>query len=282
MAITFLRSAHVGESTAPVPVTPVALSVVLNSGETGVLLFVSTGNAATSIVTSITGGGTWTQVVETDFNDPNAGTPYNTHVEIWTTAPGAATATTSVTVAHTAETDSNAVFTVAAYSGVLSIGTSTVGGAKSTNPTISLTTQDANNVMVGVIGQPIDNTTTLASGTQRDFFHYISNSSRDAIVLFLDATSASPATLTTSVTEVSGQWAAAALELRSVAAAAPWTTTAATFFDAINEKPPAGANDADYIQSPSNANASIVRVGLEPIQAPGPGTVSIVVRHKLA
>lgn len=61
-----------------------------------------------------------------------------------------------------------------------------------------------------------------------------------------------------------------------------WTSTAATFYDAVNEKPPASANDADYIQSSVDAVAEVVTLTLEAIPTPGVGTVSIFVRCQTA
>ena len=111
--------------------------------------------------------------------------------------------------------------TVEEYSGVGSIGIYAVNTGSSTNPSVSLTTSDANNWVVaatanlGSTGIPTHG--TGAVGNLRDANRTGTTSSHVAGAAN-DNTAASPGAVANTVTITSGVWAAVGTELRSVAA----------------------------------------------------------------
>jgi hypothetical protein len=208
MAIAFLRAASAVDGTFPNPVSPVSVSITLNAGETGVLVFVSVGGTP-STVSSISGGGTWTQQV--------AVTTGTTRVELWATGVNAATSTSTVSVTHSAGGDSAVGAGVAAYSGVAAFGITATGGALSSNPTVSLTTTGFDSVVVGGLGADLSPfaVPTAGTGTLRHQQAFSSSTVKDLELAIVDNTATPLTALTTSVTLASSQWSAVALELQA-------------------------------------------------------------------
>lgn len=215
MAIAFGRAANHGQDAAT---TPIAATITINAGETGVLFFLSAFSTGVATVSSVTGGGTWTKRGSSTANQGG-------HVmEMWATDAGAATAASSVSVAFTGgHSGDDAGLMVLAYTGALAIGNTNIANAATNPETISITTQDPNNFVVAVL------TYTDASvadpggglGTQRNVIQFVSAS--DIYMFGKDNTSATATSVTCSKGNFSpaADWVAAAIELRSTNGQAP-------------------------------------------------------------
>ncbi len=133
--------------------------------------------------------------------------------EIWS-AKVAAGASTTVTVNLSA--GSEVVCAVAQYSGVGALGLTSTNSGTGTALTVSVTTQDNNNWVVGGFAQRgTTGTLSAQTGTLRQVkvSTGVSNWVKGALT---DNTSATPASVTNAVTATqSTDWAAAALELRT-------------------------------------------------------------------
>lgn len=205
MAIAFGRAGH-NQSAAPA--SPLVVTVTINAGETAELKFESAGASLATITTMPAG---WTKR-GTTINQGNH------RVEHWSTDAGAALGVASVSIAFSGAPDSVAAV-VEAWTGVLGIGPCTVAAGNSTTPSISATTQDANNVMSSAL--TYDDASVAdpggGSGTQRDLASAIS--ATDSYIFGKDNTAASPGSVTNSkgAFGAAGNWVATALELRTVA-----------------------------------------------------------------
>ncbi len=176
-----------------------ASSLVITIATTGGHTAVVTSMADNLTITSITdsGGSTYAQraSIANGF----------TRSEIWSTGAGAAVASTSITVNYSAAGIVRA--SAADYSGVQGLGTTGTNTGTSTTPTISLTTQDANNAVAAGFASALF-VQTQNTGSLRD-----AQLDREALV---DNCAASPSSVTDAVSISSSQaWAATALELRS-------------------------------------------------------------------
>src|SRR5437016_9922984 len=132
--------------------------------------------------------------------------------EIWS-AKVAAGASTTVTV--TLAAGSEVVCAVAQYSGVGALGLTNTNSGSGSALTVSLTTQDNNNWVVGGFAQRGNSGTLSAqTGTLRQVKVTSGSSVKGALT---DNTSATPASVTNAVTatQTGTNWAAAALELRT-------------------------------------------------------------------
>jgi len=163
-------------------------------------------------------------------------------IEIWT-APVALAATGSIIATLSATV--KAACAHATYVGVAGFGSTTTASGTNANPsTAALTTQDPNNVVVGGFAW----TSTAASGSSCGTGTLRQTAAATtAAVALCDTTSPATASLTTQPTHVSGQWAAAALELRATRSGWNYTTGGANMappaLDPWNNIVVAGSND---------------------------------------
>jgi hypothetical protein len=214
---TFLSSAIVEDGTFPNPVTPKVLALTLNTGDTGIIALLSTTGVTHSAISTITGGGTWTKYAEW--------TQGGSHVEIWWTGAGGAVATTSVSVAHTAGSNSSIAIIGEQWGGVAAAGNKTENGATGANPSLATATQDNDNAVVAFFTSPLFVVPTAGTGTLRIGARFSSASVTDVMEAAVDNTSAAPATVTTSITLASSEWAGATMELRSTTGGSPTPIT---------------------------------------------------------
>src|SRR5436309_3015304 len=164
-------------------------------------------------------------------------------IEIWT-APVALAATGSIIATLSATV--KAACAHATYVGVAGFGSTTTASGTNANPsTAALTTQDPNNVVVGGFAW----TSTAASGSSCGTGTLRQTAAATtAAVALCDTTSPATASLTTQPTHVSGQWAAAALELRATRSGWNYTTGGA------NMAPPALDPRHNIVVAGSNDN----------------------------
>jgi len=185
-----------------------AVTVTITSGRMVVVKCFSkvTGQTVSSVVDS--GGSSYSKLA----GPIDDGTQV---VEVWGTPVTGSVASSSVTVTWTAGTGRKGV-AVEEYSGVVAIGNVATNSGTGTNPTISLTTQDANNYVVAGLNGDYAAPITASVGTVRLTIDAGTNLS----AVLMDNTAASPGSVTCTGTQaVSATWAAAAVELRSVMSA---------------------------------------------------------------
>jgi hypothetical protein len=189
--------------------TPLTPSKTINNGDTAIVTVVMT--PTTAAVSSITGGGTWFQ-----RSSKIQGT---CKVEQWSTNVGAAVSASSISIALSGSpTAAGSVLETA--TGVVALGITGTAGGTSSNPSIAVVTQDANNFILAGYGWIETPTLATTAGTGT-----LTGSDSDGAALS-DAgsynTAASPGSVTNSVTHgaPSAAWAICALELRSVAGGA--------------------------------------------------------------
>src|SRR5438552_2251479 len=164
-----------------------------------------------------------------------------TRIEIWT-APVALAASGSVIATLSANV--RAACALGTYVGVAGFGSTTTASGTNSNPfTAALTTQDPNNVVVGGFAW----TSTTASGCGAGNTLRQTAAATTAAVALCDRTSTTTASVTTQATHISGQWAAAALELRASRSGWNYTTGGANMappaLDPWNNIVVAGSND---------------------------------------
>jgi hypothetical protein len=186
--------------------------VTITTTSTNTLVMTTSDRPVTSIVSSITdsaGTNTWTNAAAVTDSGNAA------HEEAWTTQVSS-NSVTSVTV-HYSVTLTHAICHIAEYSGVQAIGlNNTNSNASGTNPTVSITTQDANNFVVAGLGENGNNIYTAQNGNLRQ--QTSANTRREGTV---DNTAVSASSVTCSVTySGNAPWVAAAVELRSTSGAA--------------------------------------------------------------
>ncbi len=162
-------------------------------------------------------------------------------IEIWT-APVALAASGSIIATLSANV--RAACAHATYVGVAGFGSTTTASGTNSNPfTAALTTQDPNNVVVGGFAW----TSTTASGCGAGNTLRQTAAATTAAVALCDRTSTTTASVTTQATHISGQWAAAALELRATRSGWNYTTGGANMappaLDPWNNIVVAGSND---------------------------------------
>src|SRR3989442_581651 len=196
---------------------------------------VALGSSTVSVTSINDFGSTYTK--QASFN---GGT--TTRIEIWA-APVSPTASGSVTVYNSGSASTKIACALATYVGVAGFGSTTSASGTTSNPsTAALTTQDPNNVVVGGFAW----TGTQAAGCTTGTFRQSAQTSGAAIGL-CDRTSTTTGSLTTQATHVSGQWAAAALELRASRSGWNYTTGGANMappaLDPWNNIVVAGSND---------------------------------------
>ena len=210
MAINYSNSGSVDGVTS----TTAVITLTIHTGDTVV---VEATNNTNEVITNVqdTGGSIYTKRGASATNGVLTG-------ELWTTAAGAALASTSVTITYATTTHSGA--SAETYTGVVALGniaTPTTG--TSANPSISLNTQDLNNIVASGIGAgPSANTWAAATGNLRTSIVGTATHMESAGV---DNTSVTPASVTCSAT-LSGSeaWVAFAIELRTLVSASRTNT----------------------------------------------------------
>ena len=124
----------------------------------------------------------------------------------------------NVEATFSASTD-NSAMAVEFYRSVAAIGTNNTATGSSTTASVSLTTQDANNFVVGCLGfrSGTGAAWSAATGNLRNITDPLQSSA--TFMAAVDNTAASASSVTTSANIASSQaWAAVALELRSTVA----------------------------------------------------------------
>ena len=195
--VTQNATAARGTSTSP------AISV--SAGQT--LIVVAATDVAGSTITTVTdtGGDTFTKFA--------TATNGGSQVTIW----GVLSASSSTSVTCTINNNSGDIACMAAtYTGVSSFGINNIATGSTANPSISLTTQDANNFVIAGLSNLTTTASTAGTGTLRRDITFSSRGSIDADLA--DNTAASISSVTVSVTHSATTWSAAAVELRSGAA----------------------------------------------------------------
>ncbi len=168
---------------------------------------------ATATISSVTdtGGSTYASRIEV-----TSGGTAKLRAAVWSARNVAAS--TSVTV-NFATSPTDMAVCVGDYSGVQQLGLTASATGASVTPSVSLTTQDANNFIVSGITPAAGATITQNSGTLRNQVGP-TNGTNPVENALVDNTAASASSLTNSVTlSASHSWGAVALELRSVAPA---------------------------------------------------------------
>ncbi len=209
-SIAFVNAANNKANAATVTVT-----ISTTAGNDVVVVVSANTSGGGNSVTSVTdtGGSSYAQRASI------ASSGGNEQVFIWSARNVAAA--TSVTVNIGSST--RFVACVAQYSGVQALGGTTTNTGTSTGPTVSLTTQDANNFAVAGFGAIGTATYSASVGNLRTSATTSGGpgSSQSGGALN-ENTAATASSVTNTVTlSASEQWAAAALELRSTTGGAP-------------------------------------------------------------
>lgn len=188
-------------------VGPIVVTVSLTAGETGWFFFADEEGSAAAVGTP-TGGGTWFQRVA-DARTSAA----RFHAELWTTAAGALSTAASISIPYTGTPNQVIVF-AGSYPGVTGFGNTGVGKATSTNPIVSLTTTGTDSWSVSGLAT-WDGTAPAApalAGTWRKSAQ--ATGASDISGNMIDNTRTTPGTLACSMTEVSTEWIALAIEMK--------------------------------------------------------------------
>ncbi len=186
-----------------------ALPLSTAAGNTVIVMVAIHNMASTVAWVTDTGGSIYALI-------PGCAQNNTVRIECWATAPNASIASGTVTVNLAAK--SNFTMTVAEYSGVQSFGNVKAATASAANPSISVTTQDANNFCAaGFAGQGVGAFAAL-TGNLRTSGVTAGNApptSKEVGGALVDNIVAAPGACTTSVTNADTTWALAAVELRT-------------------------------------------------------------------
>ena len=206
MAIAFAREGHNDAGSN----TTLTVTVTVNANDDVVLFFTISGS--TAAITSVRDNNS----VDYDFVG-TAGDNVNV-AKVWCYTKLNAPAATSITIIWSPAGISNMV--AAVYTGVSSFGnTGTNSSTSSTNPTVSVTTQDNDNYVAAMFADLNNVTFTAQNGTIRLNTYMLGQGSR--AVSLLDNTAASPSSVVNSATTASAiNYATFAIELRAAAGAA--------------------------------------------------------------
>jgi hypothetical protein len=193
--------------------SPTSLSVAYQSSNGNTIVAVCALGGTSSSIRSVTdSGSTWALRA---FAVNGAAV----RSEIWSTSAGASVASSSFTIMISGGTPASCA--IEEYAGVLGLGTTATNAATSGTMSVSLTTQDPNNVVVAGLGANSYYGYTATGGTIRQTGGLTSNQGSNYVEMDLFDNTASTASLVT-CSSVSGPatWAAPALELRSVSGVA--------------------------------------------------------------
>jgi hypothetical protein len=170
------------------------------------------GNPGSTITATASGGATITSRVTADNGTKK--------FALLSTAHNGADGSTSFTATQTGS-NSRMYIIVEEYSGAAELGTTASNNAGSgTDPTIVLTTQDANNFVVAGLYKRNSNNLTAVTGNVR---HERSDGSSDAIAGFDNTAASATAVTNTGTSAGSVAWMSVALELRSTTGGSPQT-----------------------------------------------------------
>lgn len=200
-AVAFVREGHNDSSAA----TTLTITVTVDAGNDVVIFF--TGSGATTTITSVLDNNS---VAYTSLDV--AGDNITTH-KLWAYGLVNAPAATSIIVTYSQAAVSNGMALV--YSGVSSFGNEAENtNTSSTNPTVSVTTQDNNNfVACGMPDAAGGGTHTAQNGTIRLNAYNLNQASSQ--MTGVDNTAASPGSVTCSFTTASAvNFTAIGIELR--------------------------------------------------------------------
>jgi hypothetical protein len=247
-----LKQAAAGNQSGSGAVSSLAVTVAgTTAGDTGVVVIVTINGTTVGSVTDNATGGSSTYSLITSKNNGTTRVVY-----LYSTAAGGLKGgATSVTV-NSISPASATVAEFAEYSGVANLGniaTPTTG--TSGTATISVTTQDDNNWVVGGFGLQGNSTFTAGANTtiEHQNINTVSPSgNRTSGAITVNTTPGTAGLVTLTVTLSSLPWEAVALELRSVATLPQWSyvTGAATLA-------PPGLDPNDVMVTGSNANTLI-------------------------
>jgi hypothetical protein len=216
VAIAYIASSG---AIAPITITSSGASSISPGATIPVGSTIVVGIVQNSAVTiaSVTDSGGNSYVLKVSNTTQDANGP----VQIWVCASSTAQLTTGSTITpKTSSGNSTSTVSVVGYSGVLRIGITATNSSSTatTHPTISLTTQDANNFVVAVMSSGTAAVTTWAAsvGNLRTSTSALGRSQG-----VMDNTAASATSVTcTATTGRSNPYDCSAVELRSTSAAA--------------------------------------------------------------
>ena len=203
--------AHVGSAANNANSTTVVITLTTSTGNT--IACAAAIRTTTTVVASVTdtGGSTYTQAL-----GANNGT--NARMEVWWTAVNASVASTSITV--TISPTGKFAASCGEYSGIVSLGTCASGTGSAANPTISKTTVDNDNWIFAGFSHQNTGTATAGTGNLRATSATSGGAGASNVgTAGNDNTSATPASVTNTVTWAAQTWVAVACEFRTVAPA---------------------------------------------------------------
>lgn len=208
-AITYVDSGLNRDGSVSSLAVNAASQVTGNQGALCIAIDYAGPNVTVSSVTDASGS-TWTFRAGVT----NAG---EVRIELWTTSNFLGNATNVTT--NLSGTADSITTSVAAFSGVANIGNTNTATGNSTTPSVSVTTQDANNFVVGCHGYRDSTGVTWSANTGTIRQEYGATGPSAAGLALITNTSVSPASTTTSATLGSSkQWGSAIAELRSASA----------------------------------------------------------------
>ncbi len=162
MAIAFVANSQ-GSAKSSGLTIPVTLAGTVAAGKTIVVIVFYNGTAINN-VTSITDNGTGAS-----YTRQGAGSfgSSGTNLEIWATPVNGSVAGVTTVTAHMSLSVTSAGIAVAAYSGAVSIGTTTsaTGSTNSPNPSVARTIANANNWIIAGFGSQASSSGSWSQGT---------------------------------------------------------------------------------------------------------------------
>lgn len=166
-----------------------------------------------------------TSITVTGFTDDSTGgpmaftqvgsyiTPTGLRESVWITAANGGKAGASFIRANLSAASRDAVLVVTEWLGVAAVGIDGSANNTTANPSIALTTQDANNFVVTGFGSIGSTIPTALTGTLDKT--QASDGATPVVGAIVSNTAASPSSVTTAETLAATTWAALAVELRS-------------------------------------------------------------------
>lgn len=192
--------------------------VTIGAGETGVLAFLQTFNAAAHhTISGIVGGGSWSLI---DSYELVLGAE-TYRLEWWATAPGAATPTASVVVSFAGANPWVEGCVVWPMANVGSLGNIGHNTGTSIAESVATVTQDNNNIILAMLWNSDSSSVVNPNVGTLDLRMFPGNTT-DFYSLAMHHTRATPGSLTISATDTNTNvWMAAGLEIRGTTGGAP-------------------------------------------------------------